>query len=182
MAWPEMGSTEMNGAEMSRAARIGRTTEVAVPGALIGILAGGFAGPLAAMAQQPPMWTVVTTLALMLPLGILGGGHGVLLVTGLARPGMFAPVALYWLAGFPLARLVHEVVTRWVLGGSPGLPEAPLGFLLYQALLGTGFAIGFLWLHERLAPHWFLRIATHNEFARLLLRQYFRQAERMRKR
>ncbi|MBQ6643210.1 MAG: hypothetical protein IJH84_19545 [Saccharopolyspora sp.] len=172
----------MSRAGTNRAEWIGRTAEIAVPGALIGVLAGGFAGPLAAMAQQPPMWTVVTTLALMLPLGVLGGGHGVLLVTGLARPGMFAPVALYWLAGFPLARLVHEVATRWVLGGSPGLPEAPLGFLLYQALLGTGFAIGFLWLHERLAPHWFLRIAARNELARSLLQQYVQQVERVRQR
>lgn len=154
--------------------------QIAVPGAVIGAVAGGFAGPLASLAQQPPWWTAVTTLALVLPLALFGGGHGVLLASGLLRPGMFAPAAVYWLAAFPLARLLHETITWWVLRGTPGLREPPVGFLAYQALIGTGFAIGFVWLHERLAPHWFLRIAAHNVLADSLAAHYLRQAGRPR--
>ncbi|GAB2672461.1 hypothetical protein GCM10027271_36510 [Saccharopolyspora gloriosae] len=153
---------------------------IAVPGAVIGAVAGAFAGPLASLAQQPPWWTAVTTLALVLPLALSGGGHGLLLAAGLLRPGMFAPAAAYWLVAFPLARLLHETITWWVLSGSPGLREPLAGFLAYQALIGTGFAIGFVWLHERLAPHWFLRLAARNALADALAAHYVRQAGRPR--
>jgi hypothetical protein len=45
--------------------------------------------------------------------------YGVLVALGRAKPGMFAPAALVWLVGFPLARLLHETATPVLLGGSP---------------------------------------------------------------
>jgi hypothetical protein len=60
-------------------------------------------------------------------------------------------VALYWLIAFPIARLVQDVGTRLVLNDRLGLPPQPLHFLAYQALISVGFAIGFVWVHERLS-------------------------------
>ncbi|NKE59544.1 hypothetical protein FXN61_23135 [Lentzea sp. PSKA42] len=60
-------------------------------------------------------------------------------------------MALYWLVGFPLARLVHEISVSLVLTGQVRLPSDLAGFLAYQGIVSLGWAIGFLWLHERIA-------------------------------
>jgi hypothetical protein len=73
------------------------------------------------------------------------------------RAGGCAPACLYWLFGFPLARLVQEVMSHLVLTGSVTFPPDVLGFLAYQGIISAGFAIGFLWLHERIAPLWWRR-------------------------
>ncbi|WP_434443020.1 hypothetical protein [Lentzea sp. E54] len=123
----------------------------AVPGAAVGLAAGVVAGGLAALIGQPLSWALVTMLALGVPLASLGGGLGVLLASGRLPRGRFAPVALFWLVGFPLARLVHEISVSLVLTGQVRLPPDLAGFLAYQGLVSLGWAIGFLWLHERIA-------------------------------
>ncbi len=123
----------------------------AVPGAAVGLAAGVIAGGLAALVGQPLSWAAVTVVALGVPLALLGGGLGVLLASGRLPRGRFAPVALFWLAGFPLARLVHEIAVGLVLTGRFRLPPDLAGFLAYQGLVSLGWAIGFLWLHERIA-------------------------------
>jgi hypothetical protein len=140
-------------------------TEVALPGFAVGLLAGATAGGLAAIVGQPADWAAVTALTLGLPLGLLGGAYGLLIVFGKVRIGGFAPAALFWLVAFPLARLLQEVLTSLILGREQILPPDLLGFLAYQGIVSAGFAIGFLWLHERLAPRWWLRIAEHNPLA-----------------
>ena len=99
-----------------------------VPGAFVGLSAGLIAGGLAALVGQPLGWALVTTVALGLPLGARGGGFGLLVAAGRLPAGRFAPVALYWLVAFPLARLVHEVTVSLVLTGQARLPSDLAGY------------------------------------------------------
>ena len=123
----------------------------ALPGAFVGLAAGLIAGGLAALVGQPLGWALVTMVALGLPLGAFGGGFGLLVAAGKLPAGRFAPVALYWLVAFPLARLIHEVTVSLVLTGQVRLPSDLAGFLAYQGIVSLGWAIGFLWLHERIS-------------------------------
>jgi hypothetical protein len=122
-----------------------------LPGAAVGLAAGVVAGGLAALVGQPLSWALVTMLALGVPLGLLGGTLGLLVASGRLPRGRFAPVGLFWLVGFPLARLIHEIAVSLVLTGQVRLPSDLAGFLAYQGLVSMGWAIGFLWLHERIA-------------------------------
>ncbi|GII58253.1 hypothetical protein Pth03_66420 [Planotetraspora thailandica] len=153
--------------------------EVALPGLLIGVIAGAMAGGLTLLAGNSGAWALVSALSLAVPLGLLGAGYGFLLGRSLFQPGVFAPAGLYWLVGFPLARLIQEAVTSHVVFGRVALSDELLFFLAYQAVVSLGFAIGFVWLHERLAPHWFMRIARHNPVAHELLERYIAHAENL---
>lgn len=144
--------------------RLIRYGELAFPGFVVGFLAG---------------WALVSTVALGLPLGLFGAGYGLLAAFRKMRIGAFAPMALYWLIAFPLARLIHEVLTHLVIVGRPSLPPDPWGFLLYQALISAGFAIGFLWLHERIAPRWWRRIAPRNPDAAHVYSAYAEHAKQV---
>jgi hypothetical protein len=152
--------------------RLFQLARLTLPGLAVGFIAGVVAGGLAAFVGQPAGWALVSALTLGVPLGLLGGGYTMLLINGKVRLGGFAPAAMYWLAGFPLARLLHEVLTRLILTGEPGLPPDPLGFLAYQGIVSAGFAIGFLWLHERVAPRYWQRLAEHDEQARDVYLRY----------
>lgn len=152
--------------------RLARTTELALPGLLVGVIAGAVAGGLAGLAGQPASWAIVGMVTLAVPLGVLGGGYSLLVAQRKVRIGGFTPVMLYWLAGFPVARVLHEVVTRLVMTGEPGFPPDAWGFLAYQALVSGGFAIGFLWLHERIAPRLWLRYASRNQGAAAIYDAY----------
>jgi hypothetical protein len=132
----------------------------ALPGVAVGLAAGVVAGGLAALVGQPLSWAAVTMLALGTPLALLGGGLGVLMASGRLPRGRFAPVALFWLVGFPLARLVHELCVSVVLTGQVRLPSDLAGFLAYQGVVSFGWAIGFLWLHERMAARMRMRSAA----------------------
>lgn len=161
------------------APRVRRLAEVGLPGAATGVLAGAVVGVLAAIVGQPPGWAAISALTLGLPLALLGAGFGALVAAGRFRPGVFAPAAVYWMAGFPLARLLHETVTPVLLGGNATPPDDVLTFLAFQALVSMGYAIGFIWLHERLAPYWLLRIKDHNPDAQRLFDLYAEHAEVM---
>src|SRR3954467_12105395 len=124
--------------------------EIGVPGAAIGAVCGSLVGGLAALVGQPIGWAAVGALTLGVPLALLGAGYGAIAAGGWFRPGVFAPVAIYWMLGFPLSRLVHETVTPVLLGGGPTPPSDVLTFLAFQALVSMGFSIGFIWLHERI--------------------------------
>lgn len=134
-----------------------------LPGLAVGFIAGVIAGGLTAIVGQSAGAAVVAALALGVPLALLGGGYTMLLINKRVRLGGFAPVALYWLIGFPLARLLHHLAVTWYVGGSPTLPPDTLGFLAFQGIVSLGFAIGFLWLHERAAPRWWARLARRGD-------------------
>ncbi|HEX6339479.1 hypothetical protein [Umezawaea sp.] len=153
-----------------------RLGELAVPGAVVGMTAGFVAGGLALVVGQPPGWAMVTALTLGVPLALLGGVYGLLVGSGRIRIGVFAPAALFWFAGFPLARLAHEVLSGLVLGGAPAWPPDLPGFLAYQAMVSVGWAIGFLWLHERIAPGWLRRVRAGNPAADRLFQRYVEHA------
>ncbi|MEV4626940.1 hypothetical protein AB0J90_11700 [Micromonospora sp. NPDC049523] len=151
--------------------------QIAIPGAGIGASAGLAALGLALIVGQPIGWAVATGVALGLPLALIGGGFGALLGAGIITPGVFAPAGLYWFVGFPVARLVHEVLAGLLIAGRPALPPDVLGFLAYQAMISLGFAIGFSWLHERFAPGWLRRIQPDNPPAERLYGFYVQHAQ-----
>lgn len=159
--------------------RLLRIAELGFPGFAVGFIAGVVAGGLAGLVGQPAGWALLSMFALGIPLALLGAGYGLLTVFGKVRIGAFAPVALYWLIAFPAARLLHEISLRLVLLGEFRLPADPIGFLAYQGLVSAGFAIGFLWLHERLAPHWWRRVAPHNPAAAAIYASYAEYARQV---
>jgi hypothetical protein len=156
-----------------------RLARLTMPGLVVGFIAGVLAGGLAAFVGQPASWALVSALTLGVPLALLGSGYTMLLIQGRVRLGGFAPAALYWLVAFPFARLLHEVLTKFILAGELTLPPEPLGFLAYQGIVSGGFAIGFLWLHERIAPRWWQRLAVHDPEARGIYLRYAEHAKVM---
>jgi len=150
-----------------------------LPGLVVGFIAGVLAGGLTAFAGQPAGAAVVAALALGVPLALMGGGYTMLLINKRVRLGGFAPAALFWLIGFPLARLLHELAVSWYVAGTPALPPDTLGFLAFQGIVSLGFAIGFLWLHERMAPRWWARLAQHDDVAREVYLRYAGHAQAM---
>jgi hypothetical protein len=153
--------------------------EIGAPGAVIGVIAGAVVGVLAGIVGQPLGWALTGAVMLAVPFAMVGGLYGVLTGLGYAKPGMFAPAALLWLVGFPLGRLFHETMTPVVLGGTPAPPDNVITFLAYQALVSMGFAIGFLWLYERLIPGWLVHIRAHNPYAERVYARYIAHAEAM---
>ncbi|MEV4011905.1 hypothetical protein AB0J35_15495 [Nonomuraea angiospora] len=150
--------------------------ELALPGASIGAVAGAMAGGLTLFAGQPTGMAALSALSLALPLALFGGLYGVLLGHGVFRPGTFGPVGLYWVAAFPVSRLAQESLV------GIGLADGVLPFLAYQAMVSLGFAIGFVWLHERIMPHWLIRRAAANPLAKGLLGLYVQHAGMLRAR
>lgn len=146
--------------------------EIAVPGFAIGLLSGLFGAGVGALAGLPAALTLTVAAGLGLPLALLGAGYCILIARGRIAIGAVSPVALYWLIGFPLARLIDETAVAAVMGQESVLREPLPSFLAFQALLSVGYAIGFLWLHERIAPHWFVRVQTHNRLAADLVQRY----------
>lgn len=146
--------------------------EYSVPAVSVGAAAGMIAGGLAAFVGQPAGWAVLTGLGLGVPLMLFGTGYAVLVALGKVPAGVFAPAAVYWVIAFPLALLVHAVVTEWVVAGSPGLPPEPWKFLAFRALVSMGFAIGFLWMHEQIGRLWWPHILDRNLYARRVVEQY----------
>ena len=159
--------------------KIKQLAEFCVPAASVGVAAGVVAGGLGAFVGQPLGWALITGLGLAVPLALLGAGYAVLLALGKVPAGVFAPAAVYWAIGFPLALLVHSVVTEWTVTGTPGLPAEPWKFLAFRALLSMGFAIGFLWMHEQIGRHWWPRIMDRNVYAHHCVEQYVHLAESM---
>jgi hypothetical protein len=148
--------------------------ELALPGASIGAVAGTMAGGLTLFAGIPTGMVVLSMLALAVPLALFGGMHGVLLGHGVLRPGTFGPAGIYWIVAFPLSRLFQESLAGL------GMADGVLPFLAYQAMVSLGFAIGFVWLHERLMPYWLMRVAPANPLAKELLRVYITHAQQLR--
>ncbi|MBO0848599.1 MAG: hypothetical protein J2P20_03995 [Pseudonocardia sp.] len=151
--------------------------EVGVPGMGIGLIAGVVVGVLATMVGQPLSWAVIGGLVLGVLLAAVGAGYGLMLCRGWARPGVFTPAALLLLVGFPVARLVHATFTPVLLGGPATPPDDVVGFLTFQGVVSLGYAVGFIWLHERLAPYWLARIGDGNPAAARILEAYLAHAE-----
>lgn len=116
-------------------------------GALTAMVTGGLmaaltvaAGDLAASLPGIAMLTAALVAA-----GLL---YGWLMQTERLRMG-FGPGILFWVGAFPLARLAQELIG--VGGGGPaGLGQGLVSFLIYQAMVGGAFGLGFVLLHNLL--------------------------------
>lgn len=63
------------------------------------------------------------------------------------RPA-FGPGILYWMCAFPAARLIFELVGEGT-SSRAGLSDGVMGFLVYQAMVGAAFGLGFVLLHNQ---------------------------------
>lgn len=153
--------------------------ELLLPGFVIGLLGGGFAGGLAGLADLGMTYALVSMLAFGVPLAAGGVGYSWLLASGKIRLGGIAPAAVYWLVGFLAARLIDQAVMGLSFHGGVTFGDGVGPFLLFQALLSLGWTIGFIWLHEHIAPHWWMAIREHNPIAAAYISVYLEQAGAM---
>jgi len=138
-----------------------------------------FAGIVTLGAGLPAGLAAVHLLALGIPMALFGGFYTVLCARGVARVGTFIPAALLWLVGFPLGRVVQEASAAFYVAGTPDVGEPLWQFVVYNAVLSTGFAFGFIWLHDKMLPMWLNRIRAHNPHAEALMEAYTAYAAAM---
>jgi hypothetical protein len=115
---------------------------------------GPFAGALSAVVTGGVMSLMVTVaggdaanfteaiLALTLPLVAAGILFGWLTDTG--RLPTFTRAILYWAAAFSVSRLAQQLMF-----GQTDLKDGPVGFVIYQAIVGMLFGFGYLLLYEQ---------------------------------
>jgi hypothetical protein len=104
--------------------------------AALTVSAGGLASSLPAIAA--------------LTAALVAGGvfYGWLIQAGRLRVG-FGPGILFWIVAFPFARLAQE----WMVpggGGAAGLGQGIASFLVFQAMVGGAFGLGFVLLHNQI--------------------------------
>ena len=145
--------------------------ELALPGATIGLLGGVIAGVMAAVGGLTLGVTLIAAVALALPLALGGAGYDLLVARGRIPLGPLAPVAIYWAVAFPVARIIHASIVNVSAGDRVAVPHGWLDFVVYQMLLSVGFAIGFWWLHQNLAPRWWFRLRDRNPVASHFMHQ-----------
>lgn len=123
-----------------------------IPGMVTGFVAGLLVGGLAAVAGAPTGYIIVAALGLGIPLGIFGMIYDALLDAGKLSFGYAAPSALYGVLTFPIARLVQELLLTAIFGQGITLQQESgvLSFLVYQAIMGFGYGIGFLMIHNQI--------------------------------
>ncbi|MGH8870301.1 MAG: hypothetical protein ACRDYU_20235 [Actinomycetes bacterium] len=153
--------------------------ELLLPGAAIGLTAGFVAGVVAAFGGLHLGYVLGMAVGLGVPLAFAGAGYEALLASGRVRFSGIFPAAVFWLFAFPLARVVHEFTLDMLTGHLFALPDALVPFLAYQALISTGFTVGFMWLHEHVAPVWWVKIAYRNPRAAEYVAVKLRQADRL---
>jgi hypothetical protein len=143
--------------------------ELLVPGAAIGLFAGVIAGGLAVMGGLSLGVTLVAAVSLALPLAIGGAIYDLLLTMGRIPLGPLAPMALFWVVAFPIARILNAAMVNLVAGDPVAVPHGWLDFIVYNMLLSVGFAIGFWWMHQNYAPRWWFRIRDRNPIAKYFI-------------
>jgi hypothetical protein len=123
-----------------------------IPGMVIGLVAGLIVGALAAIGGAPTIFTFIAALGLGIPLAIFGIVYDALLDAGKLRFGYAAPTALYGIVTFPIARLIQELLLTTIFGQGITLQQESgvLSFLVYQAMMGFGYGIGFLMIHNQI--------------------------------
>jgi hypothetical protein len=125
---------------------------IKLPGMVTGFLTGLLVGGLAAVAGAPTGYIIVAALGLGIPLAIFGFIYDVLLDTGRIPFGRIAPVALYGILVFPIARLIQELLLMAIFGEGITLQHESgvLSFLVFQGIMGFGYGIGFLMIHSQI--------------------------------
>jgi len=117
-----------------------------------GFIAGLLVGGLAAAAGAPTGYIIVAALGLGIPLAIFGIIYDALLDAGRMPFGRIAPVALYGVLTFPIARLLQELLLTAIFGQGITLQQESgvLSFLVFQGIMGFGYGIGFLMIHSQI--------------------------------
>lgn len=156
-----------------------QTAELLLPGSVVGLIAAIAVAGLAVLAGLSATYAAVAALALGVPLALFGAGYELLLARGRVRLGGITPAVAYWLVGYLVSRVIHAVALDVFLGGPIGLGAGVAPFLLFQALVGVGFGVGFMWLHEHAAPLWWLRVRDHNPVAAGYVAMYMQHAAHM---
>jgi hypothetical protein len=116
------------------------------PVVIAGGLTGAVTGVLMAAVTVPSGGLTASLVAIVvLTLALVAGGmtYGWLIDSERLRAG-FGSGILFWSAALPAARLFQELLV-----GS-GLRESLPSFLVYQALVGGAFGLGFLLLHNQI--------------------------------
>jgi hypothetical protein len=118
-----------------------------VAGALTGAVTGALMAALtmAAGGLASSLPAIVALTAAIVAFGVL---YGWLLQTERLRAG-FGPGILFWIAAFPVARFAQELLVAGG-GGPAGLGQGLSSFLIYQALVGGAFGLGFVLLHNQI--------------------------------
>src|SRR5215211_6705712 len=117
-----------------------------------GFVAGLLVGGLAAVAGAPTGYIIISALGLGIPLAIFGIIYDALLDAGLMPFGRIAPVALYGILTFPIARLLQELLLTAIFGQEITLQQESgvLAFLVFQGIMGFRYGIGFLMIHSQI--------------------------------
>jgi hypothetical protein len=125
---------------------------VKLPGMVTGFVTGLLVGGVAAVAGASPGYIIVSSLGLGIPLAIFGAIFDELLEAGRIPFGRIAPVALYGVLTFPIARLVQELLLTAIFGQGITLQQESgvLSFLAFQGIMGFGYGIGFLMIHSQI--------------------------------
>jgi hypothetical protein len=123
-----------------------------IPGMVIGFVTGLLVGVLAAVGGAPANFIIVAALGLGIPLAIFGIIYDALLDAGKLQFGYAAPTALYGVLSFPIARLLQELLLTAIFGQGITLQQESgvPSFLAYQAIMGFGYGIGFLMIHNQI--------------------------------
>jgi hypothetical protein len=110
-------------------------------GALTAVVAGGVMSLLVTIAGGQLSNFAVAIVALTIPLM----GAGVLFgwLSEGERLHSFGHAMLFWAAAFSLSRLIQQLLV-----GDTSLKDGPVGFLIYQAIVGMLFGFGFLLLYQ----------------------------------
>jgi hypothetical protein len=111
-------------------------------GALTAVVTGGVMSLLVTIAGGRLSNFAMAIVALTIPLVGAGAVFGWLAET--ERLHSFGRAMLYWAAAFSLSRLVQQLLV-----GDTNLKDGPIGFLIYQAIVGVLFGFGFLLLYQQ---------------------------------
>jgi hypothetical protein len=111
-------------------------------GALTALVTGGVMSLLVTIAGGRLSNFAMAIVALTIPLVGAGALFGWLAET--ERLHSFGRAILYWAAAFSLSRLVQQLLV-----GDTNLKDGPIGFLIYQAIVGVLFGFGYLLLYQQ---------------------------------
>jgi hypothetical protein len=114
-----------------------------VAGGITAVVAGGLMAALTASAGGLA-GSLPGIVALTLTLVVAGVTYG-WLVDAERLTGGFGSGILFWTAALPVARVAQELLV------GEGVPEGVMGFVVYQALVGGAFGLGFLLLQNQVS-------------------------------
>ncbi len=139
--------------------------ELMVPGTAIGLFGGAVAGVFGLAGGLSPALALLAAVSLALPLALGGAIYDLLLTMGRIPLGPLAPMAMFWVIAFPIARVINAALVNAFAGDPVAVPHGWLDFVIYQMLMSVGFAIGFWWMQQNYAPRWWFHIRERNPVA-----------------